>query len=455
MGSIIYSHLNDSLLLDESLIADQFRSVSDVALKIALKQYREFCIAHLDDLLEEVAPQEGKLRLYVGDAADQRILKQGAFYLDTVILADPLFTMTEPDHESQRVWSKALEMPTPQRLNRRELLDAAKMLLSCRPLVAQGYVRFFPTSLESEAPAELPIYASDNGFESVLPPHLLSLYKQAAAVSSLVATSRGLEVRPDLQLGRRIHVDFDRDGSGGGFIYNLAEQEVLSADEATRLVEFVVRLPKEAPSQQEFDAWVAQSVNRSAWNHFVMLSRDIRWSTRFGSQYMTQSKFTASVLDSTEHATSSTISAATTSGWLQLDLPFFDRVSMGRLMEARSDEEAFRRFRLQLEKHFRELRLEADPEKRRLKTENAMHELLEIQLTEVDSAIRRLKRKGVLTGLSAVASLGAATATSGASLIATLCAAYAGFKTVEEYRVSAKESPAYVGADRKMTHLQR
>jgi hypothetical protein len=118
---------------------------------------------------------------------------------------------------------------------------------------------------------------------------------------------------------------------------------------------------------------------------------------------------------------------------------------MERLMAARSDEEAFRRFRLQLEKHFRELRTEADPEKRRLKTENAMHELMEIQLTEVDSAIRRLKRKGVLTGLSALATLGAATVAAGpgGSLIATLCAAYAGAKTVEEYRISAKENPAY------------
>ncbi|MNK75644.1 hypothetical protein D3C87_951870 [compost metagenome] len=116
---------------------------------------------------------------------------------------------------------------------------------------------------------------------------------------------------------------------------------------------------------------------------------------------------------------------------------------MQRLMEARSDEEAFRRFRLQLEKSFRELRLESDPVKRLIKTENAMHELTEIQLTEVDSAIRRLKRKGVLTGMGAMATLAAATVTSGASLIATTYAAYSGYKTFEEYRIAAKESPAY------------
>lgn len=443
MGSILYTHLNDSLLLDKSLIADKFRSVSDTGLWIALRQYREFCIAHLNHLFEEVEPEQGKLRLYVGDVADQRLLKQGAFYLDTVILSDPLFSLTETGHENHEVWSRVLDIPGPQRLDRKALLDAAEMMLSCRWLVAQGYVRFFPTSLVSEAPAQLPIYASDDGFEHILPPHLLSQYKQAANVKSFVPTAQGLEIQPDLQLGRRIYIDFDRDDCTGGFVYNLMEQEVLSANQETREVEFAMRMPDEPPSQGQFDAWVAQSVNRSARNHFDMVSRDIGWSTRFGSQYLTRSRFTAALLDSTEGVTGSSIHAATTTGWLQLDLPFFDRVSMQKLMEARSDEEAFHRFRLQLEKHFRELRLEVDPEKRRLKTENAMHELLEIQRTEVDSAIRRLKRKGVLTGIGALASLAAATATSGVSLMATLVAGYTGLKTIEEYRISARESPAY------------
>ena len=443
MGSILYTHLNDSLLLDKSLIADGFRSVSDAGLQVALRQYREFCIAHLDDLIEEVAPEHGKLRLYVGDVADLRLLKQGAFYLDAVILSDPLFSQTEIGHENHEVWSRTLDMPEPQRLNRKALVDAAELMLSCRWLVAQGYVRFFPTSLESEAPAQLPIYASDDGFEHVLPPHLLSQYKQAADVRSFVPTSRGLEIQADLQLGRRIYIDFDRDGCTGGFVYNLMEQEVVSANHETREVEFALRMPSEPPSQEQFDAWVAQSVNRSARNHFDMVSRDIGWSTQFGSQYLTRSRFTAALLDSTDEVTSSSIPAATATGWLQLDLPFFDRVSMEKLMAARSDEEAFHRFRLQLEKHFRELRLEVDPEKRRLKTENAMHELLEIQRTEVDSAIRRLKKKGVLTGLGALATLAAATATSGVSLMATLVAGYTGLKTIEEYRVSAKDSPAY------------
>jgi len=87
--------------------------------------------------------------------------------------------------------------------------------------------------------------------------------------------------------------------------------------------------------------------------------------------------------------------------------------------------------------------LETDPEKRRLKTENAMHELVEVQLTEIHSAISRLKRKNVLNGLGILVGLGAAVSTSGISLIGTLAAAYAGLKTAEEYRIAKKENPAY------------
>lgn len=443
MGSIIYSHLNESLLLDKTLIADHFQSVSDVALQIALKQYRDFCIANFDALLEEVSPELGKMRLFVGEHADDRILKQGAFYLDTIIMADPLFKLTRPDSDMTSAWSKALNMPSPERLDRRTVAQAAKTLLSCRFLVACGYVSFFPTTLDNEAPAELPIYAPSDGFEGILPPHLLALYKKAANIRSVGASPKGLLVQPSLELGRMIHIDFEGVEAGRGFGYTLAEQEVVSWDHKSGQAQIAVRLPSTPPSREDFDAWVSQSVNSSARMHFDMLHKDIRWSARFGSQYITRSELAASILDSTEDVSSSSITSSTSNGWLNLRLPIFDSTSMEHLMAARADEEAFHRFRLQLEKHFRELRLESDFEKRLKKTENAMHELVEIQLTEVESAIRRLKRKGILTGIGAVASLAAATATSGASLIATICAAYAGYKTLEEYRISAKENPAY------------
>lgn len=443
MGSIIYSHLNESLLLDKSLIAAQFQGVSDAELQRALKCYREFCIANLKELLEEVSPEAGKIRLFVGENADDRVLKQCAFYLDTLILADPLFALTQPDNEISSTWSKALNMPHSAGPERGKIVKAVKTLLSCRSLVASGYVRFFPTTLENEPPSELPLYVPSDGFESLLPPHLLGLYKDAAKIRSVISSPQGLMVLRDLHLGRMINIDFDGMESGKTFGYNLLEQKVVSLDRDSGRMQRAMHMPETPPSRELFDSWVSQSVNSAARVHFDMLRRGVHWSARFGSQYMTRSEFEASILDSTGDVSFSSIQSATSAGLLNLHLPIFEGVSMERLMGARSDEEAFRRFRLQIEKHFRELRLETDPAKRKLKTENAMHELVEIQRTEVDSAIRRLRRKGVLTGVGAVASFAAATATPGASLLAMMYAVYAGYKTVEEYRIATKESPAF------------
>ncbi|MFX1679886.1 hypothetical protein PV762_11655 [Mitsuaria sp. CC2] len=139
--------------------------------------------------------------------------------------------------------------------------------------------------------------------------------------------------------------------------------------------------------------------------------QDVAMAGRFGAHYLTTSSFATAVLDPEPWPPD--IKSATASGLLQMSLPFFEQVPLPLLMAARTDEEAFHRFRLQLEKHFRELRLEADPIKRKARAENAMHELLEVQLTEIDSAVKRLRRKTVWNAAAAVASLVAAIPTGG------------------------------------------
>jgi len=64
-----------------------------------------------------------------------------------------------------------------------------------------------------------------------------------------------------------------------------------------------------------------------------------------------------------------------------MELPFIDNVDLETLMRVRTDEgQAFENFRLALDKQLRDLRLESDPEKLKLKAENAMHELMTCRL---------------------------------------------------------------------------
>jgi hypothetical protein len=443
MGSIIYSFLNDSLLFDPGLIDSKYADIADKALTIELRRYREFCLQHWSELSEEVAAEDGMLHLFAGSRANTRLLKQGALYFDAVILADPLFEQTEPEQDGASAWASVTGVPHRQGLDRPAIASAAKQLLDHRPMVAQGYIRYFPTSHYNEAPQELPLFASENGFADVLPPHILAQYQSAATVRSLTPSPEGMLVMNKLSIGRRIHIDFDGSASGRAYGYNLLEQEVLSSNKEDLTVRLAMRMPKEPPSLETFNAWVAQSINLSARKHFQELDRSIRWSARFGAFHATESMFAASILSTAGGTSQETIQTATAQGMLDLNLPYFNDMSIANLMAARSDVEAFTRFRRLLEKQFRELRLESDAEKRRMKTENAMHELLEIQSTEVASAVRRLKRKAILSSLGTGLSVIAAFPTPGAGLLGAICAAYMGYRTYEEYQLTKKESPAY------------
>jgi len=135
MGSIIYSFLSESLLLDPSLVGRRFEGIADKALAIELNRYREFCLKHLDVLSEEVEPESGKLKIYAGSEASPRLLRQGAFYLDAVILQDPLFALTEPEHRVTAVWSKAFDMPRREGVDRGAIAIAAQQLVDSHAIL--------------------------------------------------------------------------------------------------------------------------------------------------------------------------------------------------------------------------------------------------------------------------------------------------------------------------------
>ncbi|EGR3000685.1 MULTISPECIES: hypothetical protein [Vibrio] len=50
MGSYAYYYLNDSLLLDSSLITRLYAGISDAALEKELRNYREYCLKVLFDI---------------------------------------------------------------------------------------------------------------------------------------------------------------------------------------------------------------------------------------------------------------------------------------------------------------------------------------------------------------------------------------------------------------------
>jgi hypothetical protein len=129
---------------------------------------------------------------------------------------------------------------------------------------------------------------------------------------------------------------------------------------------------------------------------------------------------------------------------LSLSLPYLHGISMEQLMRIRSEEgEAFQNFRRALEAKLREVRIETDEEKLRLKLQNIEHELSEVQVAEVDREVHRFRRNLAISALVGTASLMTVVPSGGMSLATLILGAAGGLKSLSEFQEKVRDNPAY------------
>jgi len=100
----------------------------------------------------------------------------------------------------------------------------------------------------------------------------------------------------------------------------------------------------------------------------------------------------------------------------------------------------FHNFRTELDKQLRYLRTIDDPEQASRKAKDAVHELTEVQIRDINNKLASLKEKMLFRAPLAIAGLLAAVQMSGISLLATATAVV---EPVLEYRKEIKRHPAF------------
>lgn len=324
-----------------------------------------------------------------------------------------------------------------------QLCDNHSCIKSTLVLLSANYLKFFPISYYFEPEEKVPIGFSEVLFDDVLPPELLSHYKNNVNVRSLKIAKEGLIVEDKLKIGRSIEVRFKNDGDSGSHIYQLFDQEITNFNEKTHSAKVTMTLPDTQPSADEFKVWVYQSINRAAQSHYDKLTKELFLSSRFAASYLTNSPFSHHLLGE-KLGGDKGIKESTIDCVIKMHLPFLSNISIADLMSLRAnDGEAFDSFRRELERQFRELRLENDPVTIQAKLENAIHELSEIQVSKIETKIKHL-RKGALaqTGV-VIGGLIGCVATSNLSVIASIIALFKGIKLYSEYQEEIKSNPAY------------
>ena len=443
MGSVIYDFLNDSFLFDETHQGKNYSSISESELRTELENYRDFALGNVSLVHEEIKCDSYQLKIFgAKEYFSVERLMQTAFYLDQIILPDPIFPFSHSESDISKTISQYLGMSKKDTIDRKSLAIEAKKMKILAPMVAANYLKFFPVSYYLGPTDQIPLTYSECGFSDVLSPSILSMYRKNAEVKSLKKSDIGFIVEEALNIGRAIAIYFKDDDDKNIFMYNLFEQEVVKIDEETRILHFAMTLPEEPPTVDYFQAWVNQSINQAARAHYEQVYKSFMLSCSFGASFLTSSKFTHSILGTS--ASNENVRNYSSDCILNLDLPFLSNIKMADLMNVRqNDGEAFDLFRRELESKFRELRMETDPEVIKVKIQNIVHELGEVQLAKIDQKIKGLKRGALAQTIIAVAGLAGTVVTSGWSLAATVLALANGFRSYNEYREKVKENPTY------------
>jgi len=443
MGSLTFDFLKPSVLLNPSDIDNEYRRLSDEELRGELRRYREHCDRYEAELRQELPSEPTMLTVFCGrDVPSITALKQDALYVNTHIIDDPIYAHTYEPSEMHRHASVAVQGSTDD-VDRPRLAAAAQYVNALTPAVAADYVKFLPVSRLFEPPEQPTINLPKNGYEDILPPELLSFFKDNALTSSMVREHGGWIIKDELVPARGLFITFREHPSAQGHVFHLFDTKAVILDEEKKIVQFEQSLPDSPPNLERFTAWMRQSINAASRDFFDSTVREIAYAELTNATYLTTSPFVDQLLGVLGHRPTGIV-PSTASAVANFQLPVVQNVDLATLMRIREEESvSFLSLRVELERRFREIRLESDPARVRAMTENAFHEITHCQVHDANLALARARRGALADILLAAGGLAASVITSGLSLVAVAVAGVHGYKAWRTVR-DIKVKPAYL-----------
>lgn len=410
MGTLTFDFLADSFLFKDFLIQKKFEGILEQAILAELASYRQFCIDHLDELQQEIQ-ENSTLRIFSGmEMPTPKLLKQSAFYVGQYIINDPIFKFTHrdaapifkfthPSRDEDKAINKILKVEE-QEIDRNLLSRAVAYMKSLSPMVMADYVKFVPVSYLFERPKEIPILYSECGFSDSIPDSLVNFFSEHAIIKSVniigsdkasqFITLKAPEPCREIMIQFKNHID-----TGHG--YFLYETLSLKESEIPEQYNWGMYLPDKPPDLALFEAWVNQSFYLSSKDVYQNILRKNIFATELDAYYLSESQFVFDLLGQFFPSEGKNIEETTANILMNLDLPFLERIEISTLMKIRMEYgDEFQNFRLNLEKHLRDLRLVKTPEELKIKVDNALHELCEVQVHQINQRLKQIRRTALL-----------------------------------------------------------
>lgn len=447
MGSLTFDFLTDSFLFNNNAIAHRFSDFSEQKLLSELNNYRAFCVSRQSELEQEILTNPSSLKIVSGlEMPTIGLLKQSAFYINQYVINDLVFSFGHRENEFSKVLKHSQGI-SEESLDRKKLSEILSYMKQLTPMVTADYVKFLPINHFLETPEQLPILYSEKLFSDVLPKPLIEFFHKNVIVNSLERSSdnpRDINLKR-LQPCREIMFRF-KNHINRHYGYILYKSDFSLLNEQESKVQVLMQLTKDIPDRDTFINWVDQSFYLSC----KQIYDEVAWKTfiisRCNASYLTESKFIFELI-SQFFPLENGMPTNTANIFLNMELPFLEKVDISALMEIRMNYgEEFQNFRLHLDKQFKDLRLIKDPEELKIKAENALHELNEVQIHAINQKISQIRRSAVIDSIILSGSLLAGIQMNNWSVaggLATGLALARGYKPFVDYSNQIRQNPAF------------
>ncbi|WP_158819904.1 hypothetical protein [Granulicella sp. S156] len=443
MGSRTYEFLAESLLFNQTLVAEEFESVSEQELEKELRRYYDFATKEAATVESEISTDPSNLVVVSDEQINLAHLVQSSLYVNQYVFDDPLLPLVERLDRTADAMNQYLGMKQDDGIDRRKLARVAGLLKSVTPFVAGNFLKLLPLRPIRPAGKPLEINYSPTAYDDALPSEIMKLFREAAVVKSMTKVDRGFRLENGLRPGRAINIDFGDDTGKADFMYLLWKHEVIDMDEKTHIVRGTFTLPDDVPDAAYFDHWLKQSVNQAALELFTRIERQFAFAARLNAVLGSRSELTYRAVQKVLEPQSS-IPVHTANTFLNLDLPVLAGVSPEDIMRIRQDEgEAFQRFRLLLDQKLSSIREKDDPAEANRAADYAVHELTQVRMDEIDAKMKGVKEKLATNAMIAGLGLAATVQTAGVGLLSTAVAFATIGKTIFDYRQDVKRHPAF------------
>ena len=393
MAHINYDFLTESFLFKFG-IEDFFSKYTDAELRDELDKYRNHILKNLDKIRTEVNLDKRKINVTIEsfeNRPDKEYLKQLVLYVDCVLIADPLFGLTEQISHASEVMTEYMGMQRHDELDRHALVEALRYMKDNTSLIVCDFVKFVPIALVHEAPKDIPIRYDEHGFRDSLPPNLMSFLRDKMDVRNVKPDDGHLIVTLEqpLHKGKMLYLYFPEIESRGGEIVAFQRMERDGEIDADGNFPAKFYIP-DTITDFEFITWLEQSRTAAAKQLFDETVGEYAFASGFNSMYLTGSEIKAYILSSLWN---NSVRADIANLAMKIKLPVIANTDLGTILDIRTKYgESFKNFRTDLGNKLIELRTINDQDKLLCKLSELAFQINETNVNAIDQELRKIKK---------------------------------------------------------------